>query len=554
MDDSLKRSVGWLTAIRIAVLLLILLSAILVQAGSGVSLEISFLWGVNGAAVVLALFHWTLGSRLPARVSAALQLAGDLSIVTVLVYSSGGPDSVFNFLYLVVIGASAFLLYRTGAVLVASVAAVLYGSMVQLLAYGVLPMPALAPVTPWSGARIRFNLAVTVAGFYGVAFMASYLSEKLQRASLELELEQRALQRLQNLYGNVIATMSSGLLTADAERRVIFLNRAGGAILGVDPARAAGRTLSEIKFAIPEDWSQIQARARGQSTYRGEFEIDRPAGRQVLGYSLRVLKDDLGEEGALMLFQDLTEMKKLERRARFSEQLAAVGELAAGIAHEIRNPLASISGSVQVLAKDLNVGAAERRLMEIIVSESKRLSKILEDFLRFVRPQERKVTVFDVARTVTEVMDLFRLSEEISDSHRISADVSPACSMLPGDPDQIRQIVYNVAKNAIRAMTAGGNLTVFGREEDGWYSIRFVDTGRGMSEEQLARLFTPFATAFDGGTGLGMAIVRRIVEDHGGVIDAESKPGEGTTVTILLPRESREVREAGEAAAAVGAA
>ncbi len=554
MDDSLKRSVGWLTAIRIAVLLLILLSAILVQAGSGVSLEISFLWGVNGAAVVLALFHWTLGSRLPARVSAALQLAGDLSIVTVLVYSSGGPDSVFNFLYLVVIGASAFLLYRTGAVLVASVAAVLYGSMVQLLAYGVLPMPALAPVTPWSGARIRFNLAVTVAGFYGVAFMASYLSEKLQRASLELELEQRALQRLQNLYGNVIATMSSGLLTADAERRVIFLNRAGGAILGVDPARAAGRTLSEIKFAIPEDWSQIQARARGQSTYRGEFEIDRPAGRQVLGYSLRVLKDDLGEEGALMLFQDLTEMKKLERRARFSEQLAAVGELAAGIAHEIRNPLASISGSVQVLAKDLNVGAAERRPMEIIVSESKRLSKILEDFLRFVRPQERKVTVFDVARTVTEVMDLFRLSEEISDSHRISADVSPACSMLPGDPDQIRQIVYNVAKNAIRAMTAGGNLTVFGREEDGWYSIRFVDTGRGMSEEQLARLFTPFATAFDGGTGLGMAIVRRIVEDHGGVIDAESKPGEGTTVTILLPRESREVREAGEAAAAVGAA
>jgi len=554
LDDSLKRSVGWLTAIRIAVLLLILLSAILVQAGSGVSLEISFLWGVNGAAVVLALFHWTLGRRLPARVSAALQLAGDLSIVTVLVYSSGGPDSVFNFLYLVVIGASAFLLYRTGAVLVASVAAVLYGSMVQLLAYGVLPMPALAPVTPWSGARIRFNLAVTVAGFYGVAFMASYLSEKLQRASLELELEQRALQRLQNLYGNVIATMSSGLLTADAERRVIFLNRAGGAILGVDPARAAGRTLSEIKFAIPEDWSQIQARARGQSTYRGEFEIDRPAGRQVLGYSLRVLKDDLGEEGALMLFQDLTEMKKLERRARFSEQLAAVGELAAGIAHEIRNPLASISGSVQVLAKDLNVGAAERRLMEIIVSESKRLSKILEDFLRFVRPQERKVTVFDVARTVTEVMDLFRLSEEISDSHRISADVSPACSMLPGDPDQIRQIVYNVAKNAIRAMTAGGNLTVFGREEDGWYSIRFVDTGRGMSEEQLARLFTPFATAFDGGTGLGMAIVRRIVEDHGGVIDAESKPGEGTTVTILLPRESREVREAGEAAAAVGAA
>jgi two-component system sensor histidine kinase PilS (NtrC family) len=554
VNESLKRSVGWLTAIRIAVLLLILLSAVLLQAGSGVSLEISFLWAVNGAAALLAVFHWTLGRRLAPRLAASVQLGGDLAIVTVLVYSSGGPDSVFNFLYLVVIGASAFLLYRSGAVLVASVAAVLYGSMVQLLAYGVLPMPALAPVIPWSSARIRFNLAVTVAGFYGVAFMVSYLSEKLQRANLELELEQKALQRLQNLYGNVIATMSSGLLTADAERRVIFLNRAGGGILGVDPARAAGKHLAEIGFAFPEDWATMQARARGQQTYRGEIDIDRPVGRQVLGYSLRVLKDDLGEEGALMLFQDLTEMKKLERRVRFNEQLAAVGELAAGIAHEIRNPLASISGSVQVLSKELNVGSAERRLMEIIVSESKRLSKILEDFLRFVRPQERKVTVFDVARTVKEVMDLFRLSDEVSDAHRIGADVAPSSSMLTGDPDQIRQIVYNVAKNAVRAMTAGGNLTVLGREEDGWYSIRFVDTGRGMSEEQLARLFTPFATAFDGGTGLGMAIVRRIVEDHGGVIDAESKPGEGTTVTILLPRDNREGRATDQAVAAVGLA
>src|SRR5262249_51429050 len=383
MDDSLKRSVGWLTAIRIAVLLLILLSAVLVQAGSGVSLEITFLWAVNGAAVLLALFHWTMGRNLPARFSAAIQLAGDLAIVTVLVYSSGGPDSVFNFLYLVVIGASAFLLYRPGAVLVATLAAFLYGSMVQLMAYGVLPTPALAPVTPWSPARIRFNLAITVAGFYGVAFMASYLSEKLQRANLELELEQKALQRLQNLYGNVIATMSSGLLTADSEQRVIFMNRAGGTMLGIDPGRAAGKTLAEVGFGAGEDWPAIRQRARGEATYRGEFELDRPTGRQVLGYSLRVLKDDLGEEGTLMLFQDLTEMKKLERRARFTEQLAAVGELAAGIAHEIRNPLASISGSVQVLAKDPSVGGAERRLMEIIVSESKRLSKILEDFLRF---------------------------------------------------------------------------------------------------------------------------------------------------------------------------
>ena len=539
MPDSLKRSTGWLTTIRIVVLCLILLSAILVQAGAGIHIEITFLYALTVAAVLLALFHWTVGRRLPPRVSAYIQLLADIGIATVLVYSSGGPDSVFNFLYLVVIGAAGFLLYRTAAVIVATVAAILYGGMVQLMAYGVLPPPPLAPVAEWSTARIRFNLAITVAGFYGVAFMVSYLSEKLLAAKVELELRQRALQRLQSLYGNVIATMASGLMTTDADQRITFLNRAGGDLLGVDPAAAPGRPISDFGFVFPDEWTEIRSRARGRETYRGEIEVDRHNARRVVGFSLRVLKESDGEEeGTLILFQDLTEIKKLERRARFNEQLAAVGELAAGIAHEIRNPLASISGSVQVLSKDLSVGSAEKRLMEIIVSESNRLSKILEDFLRFVRPQERRVAEFDMAVNLSEVMDLFRLSDEVSDGHTIEVEVFPASSQLSGDRDQIRQIVYNVAKNAVRAMAAGGSLRVVGREDDAWYSIRFIDTGRGMSEEELARLFTPFSTAFDGGTGLGMAIVRRIVEDHGGAIDAESIPGEGTTVTVLLPRRA----------------
>jgi signal transduction histidine kinase len=165
-----------------------------------------------------------------------------------------------------------------------------------------------------------------------------------------------------------------------------------------------------------------------------------------------------------------------------------------------------------------------------------------------VRPHERRVAVFDVAKTISEVMEIFRLSDEVSDAHSIELDVRPASSLLDGDPNQIRQIVYNVAKNAVRAMDAGGKLTISGREENGWYVMRFADTGRGMSPDQLARLFTPFSTAFDDGTGLGMAIVRRIVEDHGGTIDVESHAGEGTTVAIHLPREAR-AREAAEPAA-----
>ena len=547
--ESLKRSLGWLTTIRIVVLLLLLLTAVLVQVGSGVQIEISFLYALNVAAILLALFHWTVGRKLPPRFSAYLQLLADLGLVTILVYSSGGPDSVFNFLYLVVIGASAFLLYRTGAVLIATVGAILYGLVVQLLAYGILPKPPLAQAIEESP-RIHYNLIITVAGFYGVAFMVSYLSEKLATARSELELRQRALQRLQNLHGKVIATMSSGLLTTDSARKITFMNRAGGDLLGIDPSDVSGRPIADLGFVFPDDWGTIRERSRGRDTYRGEIEIERGSSRRLVGFSLRALKDVDQEEGTLILFQDLTEVKKLERRARFSEQLAAVGELAAGIAHEIRNPLASISGSVQVLSSELAIGPAEKRLMEIIVSESQRLSRIIEEFLRFVRPQERQVAVFDVGGTIMEVMDLFRLSDEISDAHEILVDVSPPSSMLSGDRDQIRQIIYNVAKNAVRAMSAGGRLTVAGREEEAWYSIRFIDTGHGMNPDQLTRLFTPFSTAFDGGTGLGMAIVRRIVQDHGGAIDAESRPGEGTTVTVLLPRTEPASQPASEPAAA----
>jgi len=537
MDESLRRSLSWLTTIRIVVFVLILLSAFLVQAGSEAQVEISYLYGLCGAAFVLSLFHWTAGRLIPTTVEAYIQVLGDLGLVCVLVYSSGGPSSVFTFLYLVVIGAAAFLLYRTGAVVVASVAALLHGLMVELTAYEVLSRPTLGPApAAWGLGRAGYNLAITVIGFYGVAFMVSYLSEKLYGAREELELRQKALSRIQTLYANVIASMSSGLVTADSKQRVTFLNHAGGDILGIVPARATGKRLSEIGLTLPADWDQIRHRTRGHDGYRSEIEIQRADQRRVLGYSLRALKDPEGEDGALIVFQDLTEVKKLERQARFNEQLAAVGELAAGIAHEIRNPLASISGSVQVLSNELSVGSAERRLMEIIVSESNRLSKILEEFLRFVRPQERRVAHFDVATNILEVLELFRLSDEVSDAHQIVEDVLPTESLLAGDRDQIRQIVYNVAKNAVRAMPEGGTLTVEGREDGAWYSIKFRDTGRGMSEEEIARVFTPFSTAFDGGTGLGMAIVRRIVEDHGGAIDVESTPGEGTTVTILLPR------------------
>ena len=299
----LRRSLNWQAAIRVAVLLAILLSAVLLQAGASVDLPIALLYGLTGAALLFSLFQWTVGRFLPVHFSAWFQLAVDLMLVTVLSYSSGGPDSVFNFFYLVVIGASAFLLYRTGAVVIATVAALLYGTVVQLLASGFLPPPPLAPASEWAAARVRYNLVVSILAFYGVAFMVSYLSEKLRAARAELELRHGALERLQGLYGNVIASMSSGLITTDSGRRVTFLNRAGGEILGLDPVGATGRGLAELGFALPEDWSADSGRGRNRENYRGEVEIEREGIRRVIGYSLRGLLDPEAEAGMLILFQ-----------------------------------------------------------------------------------------------------------------------------------------------------------------------------------------------------------------------------------------------------------
>ncbi len=289
-------------------------------------------------------------------------------------------------------------------------------------------------------------------------------------------------------------------------------------------------------------WREMLANLEAFENVRGEIVLGAPE-RRTLGYSIRRLR---GTAGLLLLFQDLTEMKKLEDEARSREKLAAVGQLAAGIAHEIRNPLASISGSAQLLGNEMRSGSSERRLVEIIVSESRRLSAILEDFLRYARPRPKRAESFDLAASLTDAMHLFSNSHEITDGHRLRLHIEPGNSRVCGDPDHIRQIFWNVAKNAVCAMPGGGTLDVTGRDEGEWYAIRFRDSGRGMTPERKEVLFQPFAASFEGGTGLGMAIVRRLVDEHGGKIFVETEVGRGTEIEIRLPRGAA---EAGSSAA-----
>jgi two-component system sensor histidine kinase PilS (NtrC family) len=217
--------------------------------------------------------------------------------------------------------------------------------------------------------------------------------------------------------------------------------------------------------------------------------------------------------------------------------MAAAGELAAGIAHEVGNPLAAISGSVQLLSSALPATDSQRKLLDIILKESHRLDRTIKGFLRFARPKERSNIRFDVARLLAENLELLRNSEEATGRHTFEAEFDPPSAILLGDSDQISQIFWNLARNALRAMPDGGTLRLSGRLAADTYRIGFHDTGRGMSEEQRARLFQPFQSMFDGGTGIGMAIVYRIVQEHGGRVGVESRPGQGTHITIELPLE-----------------
>jgi two-component system sensor histidine kinase PilS (NtrC family) len=261
------------------------------------------------------------------------------------------------------------------------------------------------------------------------------------------------------------------------------------------------------------------------------------SGRQMhLGITASALSSETGETAGLVFsFQDLTEIIKLEQEVRRRDRLAAMGKMAAGIAHEIRNPLAAMRGSVQVLRSELDLTEDQSYLMQIVLRESDRLDKIVSDFLAYARPAVAKPVEFDLVTLISETVALLRYSSELSDKHEVITACPEQAFNLVADPNQIRQIIWNLARNAIQAMPEGGTLKIALREtEQHEIEFTFTDTGVGMSDAEMERMFEPFNSSRPGGTGLGLAIVYQIINDHNGKINVESQPKVGTKITILL--------------------
>jgi len=533
-----------LMAVRVVVVTTLLLAALIIQYTVRELLPINYLYTTAAITYGLTLVYIGVGKLVTSRkINLAVQVAGDLVVETFLVYFTGGLDSPFSFLYLVSIITASMLLYRRGGLLGASGAVILYGALGDLMYYGVLPVPEQSwfVPTPWTSSRLYLNMATNFAGFYAAAFLTSYLSEKLQKTSQELDANRQNLAELRALNQNVVESIPSGLITLTREGVATFINPAGCFVLRRDPQSVIGSTVAQLGFYAENEWEHARETLTVGAVVRNEKQDvqigDEP---RTLGFAVTPLNSIEGtSSGYTLIFQDLTDMKTLEAELRLKDRMAAVGELSAGIAHEIRNPLAAIAGSVQVLKKSTALNPQEQRLMSIILKESERLNKSIADFLRFVKPQEKRPAEFDIAASLAETLELLRNSPELGAGHTVEDEIVPPTYTIVGDADQIRQVFWNIARNAVQAMPGGGTLRVTTLVIADRYNIVFSDNGRGMTEADQRRLFQPFRTNFPSGTGLGMAISFRIVQEHGGRIEVSSHEGAGTAITVSLPALAR---------------
>ena len=468
---------------------------------------------------------------------AYLQIAGDIFLVTFLVYLTGGIDSGFSPLYHLTIISASIILYRRGVYLAASLASILYGGMLDMQYYNVL---FFVRSMNFSAMQVLYLVFINILSFYTIALLSGYLSERLRKTRQELREKSMDFNDLRALQEHILKSIGSGILTMDLEGHVTSWNPAAELITGYRYAEIRDRLQdvfgNSIKglYAPPENSKEKPFRFDGQI-------IKKDGNTAILGMATSLLKDEKDDvRGIILIFQDITKMVHMEEQVRRQERLATVGSLAAGIAHEIRNPLASLSGSIQVLQGELDLKGDNKHLMDIVVRETDRLNAIITDFLEYARPKNTQNDQIVLSSVIDETIILLKNSKEFVDGIRINCNIDRMIAMR-GDARRMRQVFWNLLINSCQAMPDGGEMTInanpFFHDDSGsaWCEIVITDAGQGIAPEHLAKIFDPFFTTKIGGTGLGLAIAYRIVEDHGGTIAVEAEKGKGTKFRILIP-------------------
>ena len=528
-----------LMLLRVIMVTTLLLVAVWVEAVSETLVQVNPLYFVIAATYGLTLVHVLALRVLGARSSLAFaQVASDLLVITSLVYVAGGTRSGFVLLYPISVLSGSVLLYRAGSVILAAVATAGYGGILWAVRLGLLPPQGLGDVPFLAPRTLLFSVLVMGVACGTVALIGSYFTESLRQAGERLEEAHGEVADLRELNQVIVASMHSGLILTDAHGRILHVNDFGAQILGQPAAVVRGRGLREIFTSPLLEPFAVGVRASSETLNRLEVAYARPTGEvSKLGLSVTPLAERaLGERGFLLVFQDLTEIKRLEHEVRTKEKLAAVGEMTAQLAHEIRNPLGSISGSAQVLLKEPGISPEQERLLAIITRESRRLSDTLNRFLFQARPSASPRDPVDLGPLLEQAVTLLRHGPEVGPTHQVELVIAPGPYLCLADPDQITQVFWNLARNGLEAMPEGGELRISLRAEGDELLLAVRDQGRGMRGEEQRRLFEPFQSRSPMGTGLGLAIVYRIVREHRGDIAVRSVPRVGTEVEVRLPR------------------
>jgi two-component system sensor histidine kinase PilS (NtrC family) len=463
----------------------------------------------------------------------------DLVLEAAIIHYAGGIASQFTLVYCLTIVASAFLLDMSGGLgtaILSSTLFVLYGILETV---NVINPPGrellLTPDRPLGVLQVYMHVLM----FFLVGAVGGYLARRIKQKGRELETAESELEQLKFDTDYILNNMSSGILVVDSDGTVVTMNPAAEQILGVDKKDVLLHDLDDsLGDKVPELTRELSdALNEDRSKYRYEVTLTTGNRSTPLGTSISLLRDSSGaKRGAVSVFQDLTEVHEMRERIRKADRLAAVGELSAGIAHELRNPLASINGSIEMLAGELQLSGENRRLMELIMRESDRLERIIADFLEFARLRPPRKHTIQVSTCLTEVMVLLKNNTEKSTGIDISVEDHTSEVFVGADDEQLRQVLTNIAVNACEAMPDGGKLRVVTeQEEPGWLRISFRDDGPGINENDVARLFEPFFTTKDGGTGLGLAIANRIILAHGGTIEFRNCKTGGSEFVIVLP-------------------
>ena len=482
---------------------------------------------------------------------AFLQIFSDIVIITGILHVTGDLESNYFPLYFVAIILASILFTRARAFLVAAVSFVLMGSLLELaylpslypqfagrnLAFRFLTTSSLLPVDL---GNLQVKIFASLFGFFAVAYLTSYLAESQRRVRAELRDKSGQVASLQAINESIIQSMRDGLITTNLEGQITELNPAGASILGRHPDRVRGRRLAQI---LPD----------GHVTEPASPALPLPPARQELFYQhpdgasriLGVLTSPLimageGVVGQVYNIEDLTEEKQREAEYRAKDRMASLGRLAAGIAHEIRNPLASIAGSVKLLQRIAELDEDQLRLIAIVSKESERLNKLVSDFLLYSREQPFEFREFDLVKVLEETLLLLKQHPEFGPKIQVERKLPKHPVRIQADADKLRQVFWNICDNSLKAMPGGGTLSVEIQDYDGAkIRVLFADTGMGLTKTQIEKLFEPFQPGFSGGTGLGLAIVYQIVQGHRGRIAVESSPGKGARFLLEFPRDPR---------------